>query len=556
MQAIADRLDGLAGWRRWLAAFVFGVLSVLAMAPWHVWPILFLTLSGLTWLLDGAIFQNSDESATATWRQVRDGKRVRAAAAVGWFFGFGYFLAGLYWIGEAFLVEAEKFAWLLPFAVSMLPAGLALFYGLATAAAALFWRAGAERIIALAIAFACCEWLRGHVLTGFPWNSLGYSLTGNDALMQLAAIFGVYALAFWAVLLFAAPAALAVAGGIGGACPLSHRLALPLVMVVLLGGAMIWGTSRLEAKTEWVDDVKLRLVQPNVPQREKWKPENQRWIFARLLEQSRLDGAGRVDDLGDVTHVIWPESSLPFLLLRTNAALEAIAKLLPEPAVLAVGGIRMIDPPSNNSSRRRVFNSLMAIDHNGSLISVYDKIHLVPFGEYLIFQDLMEWVGLEQLTRMAGGFDSGDGPRRLSLPGAPPASPLICYEAIFSDDVTPRRGNTSWMLNVTNDAWFGSTSGPLQHFHQARVRSVEEGLPLIRVANNGISAVIDSYGRVLSKLDLNIKGSIDSRLPLSIAPTVFKRFADSIFIICLCLGVASYVMLCTSYSRTRPLPRA
>ena len=261
-----------------------------------------------------------------------------------------------------------------------------------------------------------------------------------------------------------------------------------------------------------VSGVTLRIVQPNIPQKDKWRPENRRLVFNRLFEVTKARSGARDAGLSDVSHVIWPESAFPFLILRSPNALKEIADLLPDNTTLLSGALRMeeADPasaPGSPASKRRFFNSLLALDSNGRTLAIYDKIHLVPFGEYLPYQNLLEAIGLEQLTRLKGGFASGAEVQSFAVKGLPRPAPLICYEIIFSGKLSGNGGRPSWLLNLTNDAWFGRTSGPHQHFHQARIRAIEEGLPLVRVANTGISAIIDPYGRILNRLPLMATGA-------------------------------------------------
>jgi apolipoprotein N-acyltransferase len=449
-------------------------------------------------------------------------------------FGFGYFLGGLFWIGEAFLVEKEKFGWALPFAVTLMPAGLALFWAGAAGGARFFWRPGVARILVLALALSCAEWLRGHVLTGFPWNVLGYALTYPLVLMQGVAVLGIYALTLWSVTIFAAPLVVAADAAPGQLRPEALKgLSIAAVPLAIL---LAYGAARLSAPpAPMAEGVRVRIVQPSVPQREKWRPENQRSIFADHLDLSRHDASGRRDDLQGITHVVWPEAAMPFLPLEHPEALVAIGELLPEGTHLLTGALRRERATEGAgtapaSEGLRAYNSLMVFGHGGDLAAVYDKIHLVPFGEYLPFQAVLEAMGFEQLTRLRGGFTEGQVPRPLlSVGGLPPAVGLICYEGIFPGEVVAAGRRPGLLINVTNDGWFGDTTGPRQHFHQARVRAVEEGLPLIRAANNGISAVVDGEGRVLHRLGLNERGVIDSDIPLPRPPTLYGRFGDWIF---------------------------
>ncbi len=507
MTAVANAIVLSWGWRRAAIAFAAGALSVLALAPFDLWPVLFLTFPVAVWLIDGSAAGRLDG--------------IPAAAIAGWFFGFGYFVAGLYWIGHAFLVDAKTFGWLLPFAVTALPAGLAVFTAAGFAFARLIWPHGAMRVIALAVALTGAEWLRGHILSGFPWNSYGYALTGPLVLAQSASIFGLWGLTFIAVAIFASPATLADEADL-------RRRAAPLVIVVLTLAAMAgYGAWRLaQNPTRFVDKVQLRIMQPNLPQDEKFNYAARQKIMRHYLSLSDRATGPQNAGLRDVTHLIWPESAFPFFLTREGDAMAQIAEMLPPGTVLITGAARAADPVPGQ--RVRAYNSVYIIDHEGTVLSVYDKVHLVPFGEYLPFQTVLEKLGLMQLTKLPGGFLSGDRHRSFPLPGAPRMVPLICYEIVFPGAVVPAGERPGWLLNVTNDAWFGISSGPYQHFQQSRVRAIEEGLPLVRAANNGISAVVDPFGRIIGELPLGTEGVLDSPLPRAAPATMYARLGDSI----------------------------
>lgn len=507
---LAHGCTAMHGWRAALAAFAAGAGSVLAMAPFFASPVLFISLPVLIWLSDGAVGRKASPFA-AFWP--------------GWWFGFGYFLLGLFWIGEAFLVEADRFLWLLPVAVTLLPAGLAIFFGLATTAAAALHRRGLGRVTALALALSASEWLRGHILTGFPWNTLGYALTMPLPLMQWAGLIGIYGLTLAAVLIFATPA-LYLADR--GNAPGTTLRALALATVPLLA-MMLCGVVMLATITEApVPGVRIRLVQPSVPQREKWRPENQRQIFFDHIELSRQKPDGSPDEqMNGIAAVVWPEAAMPFQPLNTPVALAAIADMLPAGKVLIAGALRTVERPSGPIEAR---NSLMIFNDQGAAIAIYDKLHLVPFGEYLPARWLLERIGLEEIAHSRGGFGIGDSPRPLLLAnGLPAMLPLICYEAIFPATLVQTAQRPQVMVNVTNDGWFGDSTGPRQHFHQARVRAVEEGLPLVRAANNGISAVIAPSGRIVASIGLNRRGSIDADLPRSVGRPPYARYGDGVF---------------------------
>jgi apolipoprotein N-acyltransferase len=525
-----------------LIAFLAGAASTLALAPINFWPAMFLTFPPLVLMLDGI--------GAARWGG------IRAAFVIGWWFGFGYFLSGLYWIGSAFLVDAETFGWMLPFAVTLLPAGLAVFIGLGFVAARLLWTPGRLRVLTLAATLSSAEWLRGHMFTGFPWNAFGYALTTPLPLAESVAIFGIWGLTFVAVAVFATPALLA------------DGARRSLVPVVLAGAALAtlaaYGGLRLASHpTESVDGVHLRIMQPNIPQDERFRYAAKAQIMSRYVSMSQrasetvlppyppsqsgeslhlypppqdlyppLQAAeARVGDPGGlrgVTHLIWPESAFPFFLTREPDALSMISSMLAPNTTLITGAARLVEPVPSRSDKR-AYNSVYVIDHRGSILATYDKLHLVPFGEYLPFNDLLERAGLTQLIDVPGGFLPGAQRHRIAVPGAPDMLPLICYEAIFPGEAVPTGERPGWLLNLTNDAWFGISSGPYQHFQQARVRAIEEGLPLIRAANSGISAVIDPLGRVIAALPLGHDGVLDAGLPRAAEVTIYARAGDFLF---------------------------
>lgn len=493
------------GWRRAALALAAGAASALALAPFNAWPVLFVTFPIAVWLIEGA-------SAG------RLGGTI-GAAVVGWLFGLGYFVAGLYWIGIAFLVDAKTFAWLIPFAVLGLPAYLALFTAAAFAAARLLWMPGPSRILALAVFLTVGEWLRGHLLTGFPWNAFGYALTEPLALAQASSLIGLWGMTFLAIWLFAAPALLADARDKRS----SLALLTPFVIVGALG---VYGAVRLShTPTQFVAGVKLRVMQPNLPQDEKFNYSVRKQVMEKYLALS--DRATGPDSTGvkDVTHLIWPESAFPFFLQREPEAMAQIANLLPSTGVLIVGAAR----PATSAPTPGVlhaYNSVYVIDHDGTFLGIYDKLHLVPFGEYLPFQDFLESLGLMQLTKLRGGYLPGAARKAMPVPRAPSFLPLVCYEIIFPGDAVPRGERPGWLVNLTNDGWFGQSTGPYQHFQQARVRAIEEGLPLVRAANTGISAVVDPVGRVVRALPLGAEGVLDASLPLPLEPTFYARFGD------------------------------
>jgi apolipoprotein N-acyltransferase len=510
----ADKLRaaGLAiilswGWKRAAIALVAGALSAFAMAPFNAWPVLFLTFPVMVWLIDGA--------GAGRW------SGVPAAALAGWWFGLGYFVPGLYWIGYAFLVDAPTFEWLLPFAVLGLPAYLALFTAFGFALARLVWTRDASRVIALAASLTLGEWLRGHVLTGFPWNAFGYALTEPLALAQTASLIGLWGMTFLSIAIFASPAVL-----IDGRSRGRRPWIAPVMALVLLVAMGIFGAVRLNLQpTAMVANVKLRIMQPNLQQDVRFNYSAKAEVMQKYLTLSDRASGPQSTGVRDASILIWPESAFPFFLTREADAMAQIADLLPKGTVLITGSVRAPDLPPGVKITR-AYNSVYVIDHDGSVLSVYDKLHLVPFGEYLPFQEWMEKLGLVQLTKVQGGFIPGTRRRSMAIPNAPRALPLICYEAIFPGDVAARDDRPGWIVNLTNDGWFGISTGPYQHLQQARLRAIEEGLPVVRAANTGISAVIDPSGRIIARLGLGVEGVLDSSLPSAIPPTVYARTGD------------------------------
>ncbi|MGE7416107.1 apolipoprotein N-acyltransferase [Methylobacterium tarhaniae] len=540
---LAHRIALTSGWTRLALAWLAGACGALAMPPFGILPALCAALVPAVWLLDGA--------AVASSRLGRRAGTALAAGAIGWAWGFGYLTAGLWWLGAAFLVEADQFAYLMPLGVLGLPAALGLFYGAGFAVARLLWSPGPGRIAALACGLGAAEWLRGHLFTGFPWNALGMALGQNLWLMQAASVVGLYGLTVLAVLACAAPATLADAGGA------SRRFGPSVAAFLVLAGLAAGGALRVPAgPVPEVPGVRLRLVQANIPQDARFNPRNREGILERYLGLSDSATAPDRQGLRDVTHLIWPESSFPFLIQRDPQALRRIGSALPPGTLLVTGAARADEPLPGE--RLHFYNAILMIGQDGFVGGRYDKLHLVPFGEYLPgpVDSLLRASGLKQFVAVPGGFTAGEATERppLTVPGLPPVAPSICYEAIFPGAVASRRERPGLLLNVTNDGWFGDTPGPRQHFAQARLRAVEEGIPLVRAANTGISAVVDPYGRVTGMLSVGTEGVLDRNLPRNLREsTAYVRFGDVLFTILL-LG-CGLMALAARYRRAPPPPR-
>lgn len=534
IETLAHRVILAEGWRRAALAFAAGAIGALAMPPFGFWPALALSLTCAVWLIDGcAAGQRFAAAAT-----------LRSAAWVGWCWGFGYFVASLWWLGAAFLVDPGTFGWLMPFGVVGLPAICAVYPALGFALARLIWSRGAARIFALAFGLGVSEWLRGHLFTGFPWNTLGMALGQTLWLMQGASLFGLYGLTFLAVLILASPATLGTGHTRAGRW---GPVTVAIAALVALAG---FGALRLAGGTAPpVAGVKLRIMQPNLAQDAKFGPDNGREILNHYLALSDRSTSPTATGLANVTHLIWPESAFPFLLNREPYALAEIGKALRPGSVLITGAAREGEPAPDG--RRRFYNAIEVVDHDGAVAATYDKLHLVPFGEYVpaFVERLLGTLGIRQFVQIPGGFTAGDHRTALDVPGLPPVAATICYEAIFPGDILPDGARPGLIINVTNDGWFGDTPGPRQHFAQARLRAVETGLPLVRAANTGISAVVDPYGRVTASLPVGVEGVIDASLPSIADRTIFDRFgAIIVYGLCTVCGALALVGLRRRYT--------
>lgn len=507
LQRWALHAVALAGWRRYGLAALLGALAAASLPPVDLTPVLLVSFGGLAWLADG-------------------NRNGRQAFALGWSFGAGYFAAGLYWIGVALTVDWAQFWWLFPIAELAIPAGLAIFTGLALWLSDLAARrlrlSGTGRACALAVSWAILEYVRGHVFTGFPWNLVGYAWSGgfpgSTAMLQIASVVGIYGLSFLTVLAATLPARLGA--------PAGARLTPAIAAAALIAAMGGFGAWRLAAypRSDLLG-VTLRLVQPSIPQTLFNDPKSLIADFHRLLGLTLAPGFDKV------SAVIWAESMGPPFLERDASARAALAQAAPPGGLVIVGTLRSDPPPAPMA---HYWNSLAAVDRNGRILATYDKHHLVPFGEYVPLRGILP---VNKITPGTVDFSAGPGPRTLDLPNLPPVSPLICYEAIFPEQVVAPGTRPQWLLNITNDAWYGFTSGPFQHFAISRLRAVEQGLPLVRDGNNGISAVVDPLGRVVARLGLDDVGVLDAPLPRALQPTLYARFGDAGFAVLLLAGL-------------------
>jgi apolipoprotein N-acyltransferase len=483
------RLQAARGWRRRGLALALGALAALALPPLYVFPLLIIGLTGLLLLIDGR-------------------RAPLASFSAGWWWGFGHFLVAFYWVAESLLVDAARFAWMIPFIIGGLAGGMALFPAVAAVATRSLRLKGPAKVIAFAALWVIAEWLRGRLFTGFPWDLAGYTLAFSNALIQYAAIGGIWGLSLLTVAIAGMPAVLWDSPRRSAliACGAAALVALLL---------FIGGEVRLAGATEeTVPHVVLRIVQPNIAETLKWKPGVEEQNVA-LHRQLTIAVPGR----DNITAAIWPETAVPYLLERNQRLRQWLGQAVPPGAVLITGAIR--GEPTEGDLQRQ-YNSVEVLDHDGNLLASYDKFHLVPLGEYVPLRRVFPFIN--KITPGEDNFSEGPGPRTLTLQGLPPVGPLVCYEVIFPGRVVDPENRPQWLLNLTNDGWFGASAGPYQHFTAARLRAVEQGLPLVRVANTGISGLIDPYGRVQETIELGRAGVLDLRLPVALPAPPFALY--------------------------------
>jgi len=462
---------------------------------------------------------------------------TRGGFWMGWLAGFAYFFISCWWVAEAFLVNPAQ-AWMAPFAASLLPIGLGLFWGAATALYRRFAPPGVARVLVFAAFFCLLEWLRGHVLTGFPWNPAGASWKAGSAGSQFASVVGVYGLGLVTV------AAVSAFGPLAGPGPRKARIGAAALGVLVLAALVVGGTLRLAGARLTLTDTVVRIVQADVAQESKWTPEAYRGIVDRYVNLTARPGAV-VPDV-----VIWPEGALPASANQVFAPgsqdAAAIARAVRPGQSLILGlGRGVADPAAPEGAR--YYNSLLALTDEGGdglrITAAYDKYRLVPFGEFLPAGALMGSLGIRSLTHMPLDFSAGPRPAPISIPGLPRVQPLICYESLYPGFTPGGAGRPQWIVNISNDAWFGRTSGPLQHLNLASYRAIETGLPVVRSTPTGVSAMIDPWGRVVGdqRLEPGESGVIDARLPAPAAATLYGRFGDLLFGLGLLLAFAPLV---------------
>lgn len=435
---------------------------------------------------------------------------------IAFFYGLAHFITSLYWISIALTTDGDRFLWLIPFAIIGLNSLFALYFVLG---AYLFYYLQTKNnvldIFLFSAIWVCMELLRGYLFTGFPWNLTGYTINFSESISQIASIIGVYGLSFITILLASSICTIFLLKNS------RKQMLLPIMMSVIFVSIIIWGHDRLKNNETQFTENKVMIVQPSIPQDIKWRNDKK---FENLLKHITLTEFTLKHSIHNyIDIIIWPEASIPYYVNEEVAEqVYSFADNFLKPGqFLVTGGIRAV---LSDAGLAKVYNSMFftGFSEGKHYFQYYDKNHLVPFGEYMPFRSILP---IEKITHGAMDFYHGTGYISMKLPGIASFSPIICYEAIFPWEIV---GETrpEWLLNITNDAWYGESSGPYQHFAAARFRSIELGLPLVRAANNGISAVIDSYGRVIEKLDLNNVGTITSPLPTSIKATFYSKFYD------------------------------
>lgn len=526
------------GWRRFLILLVAGAVAALSVPPLFVLPALFVAMPIWVWALDGA-------------ERLGGIRRFFGPAfTIGFAFGLGYFIVAFHWLGFAFLQEGGLYLVLMPIAVVALAALIALFWGLASAFAHLFWSAGALRIVVLATFLSLFEWLRGTQLSGFPFDLLGYALTANDEMAQLASVIGVYGLTFVAALISPTAALIWPADQRS----LTRRLVPFFAAIIVIAAQVVYGNIRLSSTTLVErNDMRMRLVQPAILEHVDWTKADPATIMETLIGLSETRSSPDDPGLVNMTHLVWPESVFPFFFPDYPPALAQIGRMLPDDVTLLTGAPlqNWSDEDTPQTSDQPAYNALAAIDTEGEIVTSYYKSHLVPFGEYLPFQSFWRMLGINQFVPGTNGWAAGDGKRLMTPPGSPAFIALICYEAIFSGDLGADPADAGFILNITNDAWFDGSIGPAQHAYHARLRAVETGLPLVRVGNTGITMLTDPLGRITEQLAPQGRGVLDVVPDLKLSDTIFNRIGMWPFWIAILFGLAIAFV-----SRQRPKRRA
>lgn len=500
--------------------FILGALGALAFAPLCIFPAIVLAFSGVWFLLNYDIEQKSSSLKIFL---------------LGWWFGLGHFTVGLYWVAHALTVDLATFWWLIPFALFGVPSILAVFTGAAFLLTRFWPYSGISRAFVFAAIWVGFEWLRGHLFTGFPWNLAGYTWVFSSEMLQMTSLVGIYGLSLLVLLIAISLEYLF------GKDIYARNIVFCIYLLTIL--CWVWGKGRLDHPNVLdAPSIAIRIVQPSIPQTLKWDPVLREANFQDLLHLTKAPATL------PLKAILWPETAVPFFLEQDNFRRTLIAESMPQGALLFTGALRRTSPED-------FWNSLLVLDSHGDIVAFYDKSHLVPFGEYLPYRQILDSLfgkgSIKKITAGTIDFKAGSGLKSIPLPqGFPTFSGLVCYEVIFPGAViNASQTRPSWIINVTNDAWYGHTSGPYQHLEMARVRAIEEGIPLVRAANSGVSAVFDAYGQMVGSLGLGKKGVLDVFLPPPIQSVPFyAQWGDKITF-ALILGVVMLAWIFSLKSR-------
>ena len=506
LQPITEKLKNIWNSKKTLA-FILGVISVEVLPPHDKLWIGFFSFSALILLISSI-------------------SKAKKSFAIGYWFGFGYFACNMAWISNALLIDAPRFGWLFP--ITLAAAGA--FFGLFTAFPALL-SSRFKNFYALYFSFSAFwvifEWIRSFIFTGFPWNLLGSSLIFSDVLIQTGALIGTYGLSLLVIMSLTAPALFIKYQD-------KKSLFISISLILTIGITLIiYGNYHLQKSDNTPSELSIRIVQPAIPQEMKWQKNKLENNFAEYIKLSQANG------LDKIKFVIWGETATPFPLDFEPQYLQQIKKAVPPKGYLITGMVRYRFHEGNF----RPQNSMAVINYEGKIITFYDKTHLVPFGEYIPLRNyLPKWI--RPITNTIADFLPGSGPSVIKLDNTPGFGTLICYEVIFPHQIINPQNRPQWLINLTNDGWYGQSQGPYQHLATTRLRAVEEGLTLVRAANTGISAVISPYGQIISSLDLNKKGFIDINLPQQLhISTTYGKFGNIIpLALCLINIIISFVI--------------
>ena len=500
ISTIFHRLATLDGWKAMLACYASGALMAFAFAPFNMWPVIFLSLPLFYVLLDSAM-------------------NTRRAVLRGLAFGYGYFMFGTWWIANSMLVDIAKFGWMIPFSVLGLSGALAIYFGL-FGAAMHWWRVASLRLnlLRFVLLWVLVEYLRSIGIFGFPWNLAGYIALSSLKVAQLGSVVGTFGLGFLVVLVGVLPV-LAWKGE--GRVSRVKGFVLPVVMIALAYG---YGVVRLPQGVA-MTETHLRIVQPNIPQSIKSSSEGR---FEAMQVLGDLSGK-RTEVMPDIT--VWSETAYPFSIR------DARADMYPPSGLLVTGALRV----EGTNETVKIFNSIAAIDAHGVVRDTFDKGQLVPFGEFVPLRSVLP---LDKITPGSLDFSRGKGPTTIAVDAAPSFSPLVCYEVVFPWLAVDEDHRPAWMVNATNDGWYGKSPGPYQHFAMGRMRAIEQGLPLVRAANSGISAIVDPYGRITGMLPLDVRGVVDGTLPAALKPTIYARTGELLTVLTI---VFFWILTCIPY---------